>query len=48
MMKVIVEVLDETGNNSLFAKNLNPLRVGCMLFRMIDEITVNFGYSPSV
>jgi hypothetical protein len=47
-MKVVVEILDETGDASIFAKNLNPLRVGCMLFRMIDEITVKFGYSPSV
>ena len=44
-MKVVIEVLDEPASNSFLRNNINPLRVGLMLYRMIAEITEVFGYS---
>jgi hypothetical protein len=44
-MKVVIEVLHEPASNSFLRNNINPLRVGLMLYRMIAEITEVFGYS---
>jgi hypothetical protein len=35
LMKVVIEVLDEPASNSFLRNNINPLRVGLMLYRMI-------------
>lgn len=38
LMKVIEGVLQESSDNSILKNNINPLRVGLMFYRVIDEI----------
>ena len=38
LMKVIEGVLQEPSDNSILKNNINPLRVGLMFYRVIDEI----------
>lgn len=45
LMKIIIEMLDEPASNSFLRNNINPLRVGLLLYRLIDEIKETFGYS---
>jgi len=44
-MKVFEEVLSEPAENSIFRQNINPLRVGLTLYKLIDDIQKEFGYS---
>jgi hypothetical protein len=44
-MKTFEEVLAEPAENSIFRQNINPLRVGLTLYKLIDDIQVEFGYS---
>jgi len=37
-MKIIEGVLNEPASNSIFKNNLNPLRVGLMLYRTLVEV----------
>jgi hypothetical protein len=46
-MKIIEVVLNESANNSIFRNNINPLRVGLMLYRVIDEVEANYHYSEN-
>ena len=46
-MKIIEEVLNEPAANSILKHNINPLRVGLMLYRVIDSIENLYGYSPN-
>lgn len=45
LMKIIEGILKEPASNSILKKNINPLRVGLMLYRVIDEIQKCFAYS---
>ena len=45
IMKILESVLNEPASNSVLKKNINPLRVGLMLYRLIDTIQNDFGYS---
>jgi hypothetical protein len=45
MMKIFEEVLSEPAENSIFRQNINPLRVGLTLYKLIDDIQKEFGYS---
>ena len=45
-MKIIEGVLNEPANNHVLKMNINPLRTGLMLFRVIHEVSDAFGYSP--
>ena len=45
IMKILEEILNEPASNSVLRNNVNPLRVGLMLYRLIDSIQENFGYS---
>ena len=45
LMKVIEGVLQESSDNSILKNNINPLRVGLMFYRVIDEIQTTFAYS---
>ena len=45
IMKVFEEVLGEPAENSIFRQNINPLRVGLTLYKLIDDIQTTFGYS---
>ena len=45
IMKVFEEVLSEPAENSIFRQNINPLRVGLTLYKLIDDIQTTFGYS---
>lgn len=45
IMKIFESVLNEAASNSVLKKNINPLRVGLMLYRLIDTIQNTFGYS---
>ena len=44
-MKIFEEVLSEPAENSIFRQNINPLRVGLTLYKLIDDIKVEFAYS---
>ncbi len=46
-MKIIETVLNESANNSIFRNNINPLRVGLMLYRVIDEVESNYHFSEN-
>lgn len=35
MMKLLLQVLEEPANNGVLRNNINPLRVGLMLYRLI-------------
>jgi hypothetical protein len=38
LMDTIEKVLNYIPDNSIFKKNINPIRVSLMLYRLIDEI----------
>jgi len=38
IMKILEGILNEPANNSVLRNNVNPLRVGLMLYRLIDDI----------
>ena len=44
-MKVFEEVIGNDANASIFRANINPLRLGLQLYKLIDDITDTFGYS---
>ena len=44
-MKIIERVLNLPASESIFKFNINPLRVGLMLYRVIDEVQINYAYS---
>ena len=44
-MKIFEEVLSEPAENSIFRQNINPLRVGLTLYKLIDDIQIEFNYS---
>ena len=44
-MKIFEEVLSEPAENSIFRQNINPLRVGLTLYKLIDDIQITFNYS---
>jgi len=46
IMKIFEETLSEPAENSLFRQNINPLRVGLTLYKLIDDIQKEFNYSP--
>ena len=37
-MKIIESVINEPASNSIFKHNIHPLRVGLLLYRLIDEV----------
>jgi hypothetical protein len=45
IMKIFEEVLSEPAENSIFRQNINPLRVGLTLYKLIDDIQKEFNYS---
>ena len=38
LMKIIEGILKEPSSNSILKNNVNPLRIGLMLYRVIDQI----------
>ena len=44
-MKTIEGVISEPSSNSIFKNNINPLRVGLMLYRVLDEVQKEYAYS---
>ena len=46
-MKIIEGVLNNPADNSIFKHNINPLRVGLMLYRVIDDVQQEYGYSEN-
>jgi hypothetical protein len=44
-MKTIEGVLNEPASNSIFKNNLNPMRVGLMLYRVLEEVQKEYAYS---
>ena len=44
-MKIIEGVVGEQAHNSVLKMNINPLRTGLMLYRVIDEVYHAFQYS---
>lgn len=44
-MKTIEGVLNEPASNSIFKNNINPLRVGLLLYRVIAEVQQEYAYS---
>ena len=46
-MKIIEGVLNEPACNSILKHNIHPLRVGLLLYRLIDEVQQEYGYSEN-
>jgi len=44
-MKIIEQILNEPAKNSIFRNNINPLRVGLMLYKILDEVQKEYSYS---
>ena len=44
-MKIVEEVLNFSPEDSIFKNNINPLRVGLMLYRVVDEVQTLYHYS---
>jgi len=47
-MKIIESVLDYPVENSIYVKNLNPLRLCMQLYKIIDDIYLKYNYSEYV
>jgi hypothetical protein len=45
LMRILVMVIDEHAHDSIYRKNIAPVRVGLLLYKLIDEVTRTFGYS---
>ena len=45
LFKYVKEVLGEPAENSIFKKNVNPLRTGLMLYKLIKDLQIQFNYS---
>jgi hypothetical protein len=45
-MKTMEGVVSEPAANHILKKNLNPLRVGLILYRVLDEVQKEYAYSP--
>ena len=43
--KIIENVMENSPKNSIFRNNINPLRVGLVLYRLISVLQEEFGYS---
>jgi len=37
-MKLMEQMLNEPASNSIFRNNINPLRVGLILYRVLEEV----------
>ena len=46
-MKIIEVILKEPADKSIFSNNINPIRVGLILFRVIDEVQTQYQYSQN-
>jgi hypothetical protein len=44
-MKIIERVVNLPAHKSIFKSNMNPLRVGLMLYRVVDLMQVTYHYS---
>lgn len=45
LMRIFIELVEEPSQNSILSNNVNPLRVGLMVIRLIYELTDAFQYS---
>jgi hypothetical protein len=44
-MEIFDVVLKKPANDSIFKKNINPMRVGLTMFKLIDDIEKEYKYS---
>ena len=44
-MKIIDEVIQNKSENNILKMNINPMRVGLMLYRLVNQVQNEFGYS---
>ena len=45
-MKTMEIMIAEPASNHILKKNLNPLRTGLILYRVLDEVQKEYAYSP--
>jgi hypothetical protein len=45
-MKTMEVIVSEPANKHFLKKNVNPMRVGLILYRVLDEVQRTYGYSP--
>ena len=45
MMRILIEVIDKPAEESVLRNNVNPIRVGLLLVRLIETVTEQFQYS---
>jgi hypothetical protein len=45
LMEIFDVVLKKPANESIFKQNINPLRVGLTMYKLIDDIRIEFNYS---
>ena len=46
-MKIIEEVINVPSSKSIFKNNINPMRVGLILYRVVEEVQQEYGYSEN-
>ena len=47
-MKIIEHSLEETSENSVFRNNLNPLRLGVQLYKIVEDVQKKSGFSEFI
>lgn len=45
LIEVLSGIIDKGGHESIYAKNLNPVRCGFLLIQIIESIQINKGFS---
>ena len=45
LFKRLLEVLAEPAENSIFKRNINPLRTGLILYKLVDDLQEHFNIS---
>lgn len=48
LLKILEEVVDEPYENSIFYRNINPIRVGLMLYKLITDLHIKLQTSDGV
>ena len=46
-VQILQDTIGNDANDSIFKNNINPLRLGLMLIKTINDIQVEYGYSKS-
>jgi hypothetical protein len=48
ILRILENIIEETYENSVFYRNINPIRVGLMLYKLLDDLHVTMETSDGV